>query len=137
MNQIIATVREIENVDNLHIIALEFSAIQLTMLTLDLPMGVCVGTSVVVSVKPSHVVIAKDLQGDISFSNLIPANISKIDQGRLVAMVESQVYDVTLQSLITHKSVKRLKLQEGDSVTLLIQASALSITEVQDVGSFK
>lgn len=133
MNQFAATVTKIEGIENLHFITLKAAEETLTMLSLELPQFLEIGSSVVIAVKPSNIVIAKGLQGDISVSNIFPATISSIDEGKLVAMVESTFYGISLQSLLSVNSLKRLHLQKGDEVMLLIQASALSIIEVTHV----
>lgn len=132
MNRFYAHVVSIKGIENLHLVTLAFDKIELTMLSLELPEGVVEGRRVALSVKPSSVILAKDLTGHSSVSNTFKAKVSKITRGTLVSMVESQVAGATLQSLLTSKSIDRLSLKPQDSVTLLIQASALSIIEVCD-----
>lgn len=133
MNRLEATVVDIEAEQNLHIIYFDFQGIRLSMMGLDLPFGLCVGTNVVLGAKPSHLAIAKNLSGELSYANQLDATIVSIENGKLLSSLVLHVKDVLLQSFITCKSSHRMNLCVGDEVKLLIKASELFILEVKDV----
>ena len=133
MNRLEAIVTKIEGEQNLHIISFDFQGISLSMMGLDLPLGLHVGSSVVLGAKPSHLAIAKNLSGELSYSNQLEATIESIENGKLLSSLILHVKGVTLQSFITCKSSQRMNLQVGDAVKLLIKASELFVLEVNDV----
>ena len=133
MNRLSAVVTDIVGEQNLHIISFDFQGISLSMMGLDLPFGLHVGSSVVLGAKPSHIAIAKNLSGELSYSNQLEATIANIENGKLLSSIILHVKGVSLQSFITCKSSLRMNLQAGDEVKLLIKASELFILEVSDV----
>lgn len=130
MNRLRATITAIEEEERLHIITFDASGIPLRMMGLELPPGIHVGSQVWLGCKPSHVIIAKDLSGEISLSNRIPATITKIQAGKLLCALLLQSPCGNFESLITQNSADRMELQEGEQVLALIKASELSIIEV-------
>lgn len=133
MNRLHAIVTDVEGEQNLHIIHFDFQGSSLSMMGLDLPLGLHVGSSVVLGAKPSHLAIGKNIQGELSYSNQLDATIVSIENGKLLSSVILHVKDVMLQSFITCKSSQRMNLQVGDEVKLLIKASELFVLEVNDV----
>lgn len=130
MNKIVATILKIHNIDNLNIVEFKFSDMKLKMMSLDLSDDVKEGNKVVLTVKPTHVAVGKNLQGDLSYSNQIKATINEIDQGKLLSVINTKAAGTDIQSIITADSSKRMNLKTEDEVILLIKASDLSILEV-------
>ena len=130
MSKFIATIKKIQSVDNLNIVEFEFYGLTLKMMSLDLNDDVKIGKKVKLSVKPSNISIAKNLTGEISLSNKIVATIQSLENGQLLTSVILKINDTILESIITVDSSKRMNLQIGEVVTILIKASNLSIEEV-------
>ena len=130
MSQFIATIKKIQSIDNLNIVEFEFDGLTLKMMSLDLNDDVKIGKKVKLSVKPSNISIAKNLSGEISLSNKIVATIQNLENGQLLTSVILKINDTLLESIITVDSSKRMNLQIGEVVTILIKASNLSIGEV-------
>ncbi len=130
MSQLVATIKKIQSVDNLNIVEFEFDGLTLKMMSLDLNDNVEIGKKVKLSVKPSNISIAKNLIGEISLSNQIVATIQSLENGQLLTSVILKINDTILESIITVDSSKRMNLQIGEVVTILIKASNLSIEEV-------
>lgn len=133
MNRLEVIVTKIEAEQNLHIIHFDFQGIGLCMMGLDLPFGLEVGSHVVLGVKPSHLAIAKNLRGELSYANQLDATIVSVENGTLLSSLVLHVKDVCLQSFITCKSSQRMNLCDGDNVKLLIKASELFILDVKHV----
>ena len=133
MNRLNAVVTHIEGEQNLHIISFDYEGVSLKMMGLDLPKGLHVNAHVTLGIKPSHVAIAKNLQGELSYSNQLPATIVSIENGKLLSNILLHVKGNEVQSFITLSSSTRMNLQMGDEVTLLIKASELFVLEVLDV----
>lgn len=130
MNQLVATIKEINNIDNLNIVQFDFFENSLKMMSLDLDKNVKIGKKVRLAIKPTSISIAKNLSGEISLSNKIVATIKSIENGQLLCSLLLNVNDTILESIITVDSSKRMNLKENDIVTILIKASDLSIQEV-------
>ena len=130
MSQFVATIKKIQSIDNLNIVKFDFCGLTLKMMSLDLNDDVKIGKKVKLSVKPSNISIAKNLSGEISLSNKIVATIQSLENGQLLTSVILKINDTILESIITVDSSKRMNLQIGEVVTILIKASNLSIEEV-------
>ena len=130
MSSIIARVSHIENCDSLHIVKFDFNGQALSMMSLELSDKIKVGTKVKLVVKPSHIAIAKNFSGKLSYSNRLDTTIESIENGQLLSSVKLGFFDTTLESIITRSSSQKMNLQVGDNVTALIKASELSIGEI-------
>ena len=130
MSYLIATVSKIQNCDSLHIVNFECYTQTLSMMSLDLSSDIKIGTRVKLVAKPSHIAIAKNFSGDVSYSNRLDSTIESIENGKLLSSVKLSFFDTSLESIITLSSSKRMNLQVGDNVTAFIKASELSIAEI-------
>lgn len=130
MSPIVATVTFIENLEQLNIVEFDFQGIKLKMMSLDLNKEIQVGKKVVLSIKPTNIALAKNLTGDLSFSNQIAATIDSIENGTLLSSVVLKTKEILFESIITLSSAKRMNLVVNDEVKMLIKASDVSILEV-------
>ncbi|WP_368029935.1 molybdopterin-binding protein [Arcobacter sp. s6] len=130
MSKLLATIKKISTVDNLNIVEFDFHGEILKMMSLDLGKEVQVGKKVILSVKSTNVLLAKNLSGDLSFSNKLVARIENIENGILLSSIILKINDTYIESIITADSSIRMNLQENDIVTVLIKASNLSIEEI-------
>ncbi len=133
MSYIIATVRDIKACESLHVVEFVVHGETLAMMSLALSDAIMIGTRVKLAVKPTHIAIAKNLTGELSYSNQLPCKIDAIENGSLLSAVKLGYFDVMLESIITRTSLERMQLEVGDEVIALIKASELSIYEVLDV----
>jgi len=126
----IETVKDIKTIDSLNIVEFDFNNITLKMMSLELHKEVKLESKVKLLVKPSNVIISKNYIEDISLSNQTLAKIVAIENGELLSSISLKIGDTTFESIITKESSKRLHLQEGNIVNILIKASDLSILRV-------
>ena len=126
----IARVKDIKTIDILNIVEFDFNNITLKMMSLELHKEVKLESKVKLLVKPSNVIISKNYIEDISLSNQTLAKIVAIENGELLSSISLKIGDTTFESIITKESSKRLHLQEGNIVNILIKASDLSILRV-------
>lgn len=126
----IARVKDIKTIDILNIVEFDFNNITLKMMSLELHKEVKLESKVKLLVKPSNVIISKNYIEDISLSNQTLAKIVAIENGELLSSISLEIGDTTFESIITKESSKRLDLQEGNIVNILIKASDLSILRV-------
>jgi len=125
-----ATVTSIENCDSLHIVKFDFHGQTLSMMSLELDDEIKIDTEVKLVVKPTNIAIGKIFSGEISYSNQLKCIIKDIENGQLLSSVKLQIFDTTLESIITYHSSKNLNLKVGDTITAFIKANDLSIAEV-------
>jgi len=133
MNRFDAIITEITSYHSLHMVRFSFDGESLTMISFDLPKNIREGLVVKLGVKPSHIALAKEFSGSVSFSNLLRAKIEKIEEGKIACSVVCTKGGVLFQSIITQNSKERMNLSMGDEVVLMIKASELSIIEALDV----
>ena len=126
----IARVKDIKTIDSLNIVEFDFNNITLKMMSLELHKEVKLESKVKLLVKPSNVIISKNYIEDISLSNQTLAKIVAIENGELLSSISLKIGDTTFESIITKESSKRLDLQEGNIVNILIKARDLSILRV-------
>lgn len=132
MSQIIATIKNIRNVDSLNIVEFGFFNHTLKMVSLNLSKQISINKKVQLSIKPTNILIAKNLQGEISISNQLKAKIVKVENGELLSSILLKVEDTILESIITVDSSKNMNLVKDEEVLILIKASDLFIQEVID-----
>jgi molybdopterin-binding protein len=130
MNKIHAKVKEIQTEQNLTIVSFAFGAYTLKMMSLELESSVQVGSEVILTSKATSLGLAKDFQGVLSYSNILKATISELQNGVLLSSVKLACEDLLLESIITKDSALRMDLCVGDELNVLIKASELSILEV-------
>ena len=122
--------KAIKTIDSLNIVEFDFNNITLKMMSLELHKEVKLESKVKLLVKPSNGIISKNYIEDISLSNQTLAKIVAIENGELLSSISLKIGDTTFESIITKESSKRLDLQEGNIVNILIKASDLSILRV-------
>jgi molybdopterin-binding protein len=130
MSPIVATVTLIENLDQLNIVEFDFQGLKLKMMSLDLSPSIQVGKKVILTIKPTNIALAKNITGDLSFSNQIVATIDSMTNGKLLSTVSLKTKEIVFESIITVSSAKRMNLQINDELIMLIKASDVSILEV-------
>ena len=136
MSKLIATVKNIESVDDLNIVTFICNDETLKMMSLDLNETIQIGKRVVLACKPTSVALAKPTMDNnefsemLSYANQIKVEISSMDVGYLLSSIKLQFGDSSLESIITSASVQRMNLNEKDELLALIKANELSIQEV-------
>ncbi len=130
MNQIKASITQIDTVDNLNIVKFDFHGHSLTMMSLGLNDETSVGKEVILGIKPTHISIGNDFSGLVSYANQIKATIISCENGKLLSSIKLSVNDVVLESIITFESTLRMDLKVDDDVTMMLKASELSILKV-------
>jgi molybdopterin-binding protein len=133
MNKIEAIVSQIDSIDNLNIVQFDFSGIKLKMMSLDLNERIKIDQKVILVIKATNILLAKDFDGMISFSNQINGKIESIEEGKLLCSVTIKSKNSYFQSIITQVSASKMNLRKDDEISIFIKASDLSIEEVINV----
>ena len=132
MSSFIARVSEIQNAESLNVVKFDFHGKTLSMMSLDLNENVKVGVRVKLVVKPTHVVIAKNFDSEISCSNRLQASIVSLENGQLLSSLRLNLSKAELESIVTREASNAMNLKVGDEVLAFIQESELSIGEILD-----
>ncbi len=130
MSLIDAKISAIESEGIIHIVTFQTQEHVLKMVSLELPKDLKIATEVKLQVKATSVSLAKDLKGELSYSNQIKCQIESIEQGKLLSSIMLTTEKFRLESIITTTSLERLSLERGESVIALINSSDLSIAEI-------
>jgi len=132
MSKLLASIKDIKSVDNLNIVVFDFYGTKLKMMSLELSDNIKIGSKVLLSTKPTSVALAKNFDGDISFSNQLKAKVIDIDKGELLCCIKLFIANSIFESIITVDSLNKLHLKIDDEVTAFIKASDISIYKVCD-----
>jgi len=132
MSKLLASIKDIKSVDNLNIVVFDFYGTKLKMMSLELSENIKIGSKVLLSTKPTSVALAKNFDGDISFSNQLRAKVIDIDKGELLCCIKLFIANSIFESIITIDSLNKLHLKIDDEVTAFIKASDISIYKVCD-----
>jgi molybdopterin-binding protein len=131
MNQIAAVITNIEQKGSLALIEFDFLQEKLTMVTLDIDETLCAGQKVILEINPSQVAVAKNYNGDLSYSNQIDAKIGSIDLGAILCTLILELQDGSkIEAIITAKSAINMSLNKGDEIKAILKASQISLGEV-------
>ncbi len=130
MNKMRAKITDIKSVQNLNIVNFIFNNQTLSMVSLELSQDIKVGSEVYISAKATHIAIAKNFSGEISYSNQVKAKIISVNNGEILSSIIVNIGKTEIESVITASSSKRMKLEVNDEITLLIKSTELSISEV-------
>lgn len=130
MNQLLAKVTQIQRLDNLTIVSFDFEGQSMQMMALEISEKLEIGTEVILGMKATNIVLAKEYMGVISISNQLNCIVEKLDNGELLTSVTLRIDENLIESIITRKSSSSMNLQEGDKVKALINESELSILEI-------
>ena len=130
MNQLRAKVTRIDNHERLHLITFDFHEQKLVMMGLALSEGVREGVAVRLGVNPTHITLAKKMQGSLSDSNILTGVIVSCENGVLLSNIVVRVFDTMLEVTIMREASQNMALKAGDNVDMFIKASDLFMLEV-------
>jgi len=130
MNTFEAKIVVIDTHEHLSMVRFDVLGQTISMVSLGLDEEVKVGCSVVLTLNPTQLIVAKEPTVMLSITNQLKATIRSCENGILLSSVKLLVGEVELESIITREAADRLELKEHDSVTILIQPSELSISKV-------
>jgi molybdopterin-binding protein len=130
MNIFEAKIVAIETHEHLSLVDFDVFGQTISMVSLGLDEEVRVGRTVMLSLNPTQLILAKEPTVMLSITNQLKATVLSCENGILLSSVKLLVGDVELESIITREAADRLALKEHDSITVLMQPSELSILKV-------
>lgn len=132
MNRLPAVVTAIARHGKITIVSLDLYGMPMHLMGLELNLPLHEGTQVILGVKATHVAVGKALEGELSFSNRLDAEVVAVETGELLCSVTLKIGASRVESIFTRESCERMRLHEGERATVLIKASDLSILEVTE-----
>ncbi len=133
MSNFNAKIIDIQNEMSLNIVTFQTGETILKMISLELGEKIKINADVLLSCKATNIALAKELDGQLSYSNQIPMRIESMEVGKLLSSLNLSQGNLKLESIITTASLQRMQLKVGESVTALIKSSDLSIMEILSV----
>lgn len=132
MSYLKAQVSEIQQSDSLHLVKFKINKDELCMISLDLDEKIVEGKKVLLTVKPTHITLAKSFEGELSFSNQLQCYVNSCTDGKLLSSIKLEYSEESLESIITRSASKQMDISKGDKIYACINASDLSISEILD-----
>ncbi|MBI3285269.1 MAG: TOBE domain-containing protein [Burkholderiales bacterium] len=133
MNRLSGQITCIETQGSVAVVDVAVGSLQLTATVLGNPglwAGWQRGQAVQLLFKETEVALAKNLGGQISLRNRLPARIAAIEWGQLLTRVQLQLEQMAgagISSVITTRSARKLQLEVGDSVEGLVKSNEMSL----------
>ena len=127
MNQFKATVKTIDQVENLHLVTFALGSQTLKMVSLELNESVKVNSTIKLNLKSTQISIAKNLTGQLSHANQLKGKITTVNNGQLLSSIQLLVEGFELESLITLESSLAMELNVDDDILVLIKGSEVSV----------
>ncbi len=124
-----AKIVEIRENGILHVVGFKVGTQILYMMSLELN-SVKIGSFVELSIKPLSIALAKEGCEKISFVNELTSVVVEIKEDELLSSVIVEFEGNLLESVLLKESIKKLELEKGQEVKLLIKANDISIKRV-------
>ncbi|MCB0258225.1 MAG: TOBE domain-containing protein, partial [Calditrichaeota bacterium] len=116
MNRLKAEITAIESGGHISLVELRAHGDRFSCVVIETPQTAAylrIGREVEILFKETEVSIAKDLSGEISLRNRIPAMIKQVDKGAVLARIVLDYRGLEIVSIITTRSANRLNLRPG------------------------
>ena len=130
MNQIEATITDIESFENINVVSFKVGSHTMKMMSLELNKNLHVNSKVILSVKATHISLAKDLSGELSISNCLHVKTLNVNNGEVLSSIKFDFEGAVFESIITKSASVAMRLKEDESVIALIKSSELSILKI-------
>ena len=135
MNQLRGRITRIESNDHVSLVDVDVSGDIFTATLLETPDDapyLKVGNQVDVLFKETEVSLAKGLSGLISLRNRVNTTVKTVRAGVILSEVVLDYRGLSISSIITTGSIKRLDIKPGDEVEALVKANEVSLLEITD-----
>lgn len=132
MNELSARITNIESNDSISLIELKNENQQFKTVVINSgnkEPEYIINEDVILLFKETEVILGKGEFENISLQNRIPCKISSIEKGKLLSKIYLDSEVGKFCSIITSKSVERLKLEGNSSVTAMIKTNELMISK--------
>ena len=129
MNRLAGTVSALRRHEGLSLVSTDVGGHTVTMVGLEPPRGLAVGSTVILGIKATHLILAAELPESLTLCNALPAEITAIREGEILACVDLSFGGVALEAILPRPALIPV-LKTGRRCYVLFQASEVSILEV-------
>jgi len=127
MNQLSVKVIHIQQVETLYYLSCQLGEQHIYILTLELNPNIEVNSQIRVSIKSTNIALSKEGKALNSFDNVLIGEIIAIENGQILSSISLGVEDFKVESIISLSASKRMNLQVNSKISLLFNASDVSI----------
>ena len=130
MNTLLGKIVDIQSSDRISLINVDVEGDIFSSIVLEgkkAPLNYRLKDKVNILFKETEVGIAKDLSGLISLRNRFKAQIKKVELGTILTKLTLSYKARLIESIISTKSAKDMKLKEGDPVEWLVKTNEVSL----------
>lgn len=130
MNQIVASVKEIENRESVKFIHLSSASTDIRLIKYKMPKWLNVGDEVYCNFQEASVCVSKDCPGKVSIENKLPGTLKDVRKGESLCELtfDSDVGKVV--SLITSDAYENLELEVGCRATMLLRGVDITLEPI-------
>jgi len=127
MNQLSVKVIHIQQVETLYYLTCQLGKQHIYILILELNPNIEVNSQIRVSIKSTNIVLSKEKKALNSFDNLLIGQILAIENGQILSSISLDLEGFKIESIVTVSASKRMNLQINSKISLLFNASDVSI----------
>lgn len=130
MNQLEATVNEIEETDVVTYIRVKSADTNITLIKSSTPEWLSIGDKVYCTFQEASVCVSKDCPGKVSIENRLPAKLTDVRKGVSLCELTFESEMGKVVSLITAQAYDELGLEEGCRATMLLRGIDINLEPV-------
>ena len=129
MNRLRGIVRNTKGEHNLSLVELDVQGVTMRSVVIDPPDAdyLAKGNEVNILFKETEVVLGTPEDHRISLQNRLLCTVREIQEGDLLARVQLEFKDKSIESIVTAKAVRELNLTKGASVFAMIKTNEVLI----------
>lgn len=131
MNKLTGHITNIKTYEGISLVRALVNATEFTSIVIDTPQTASYlqqGGEVQLIFKETELIIAKDLQPNISIQNRLPCRIASIKKGVLLCEITLIFGQNQIKSIITSKACEELQLKEQEEILALIKTNEISLS---------
>ncbi len=130
MNRLRAIVTDVKVHEGVSSIHFDYLGNPLTMVGLEPPAEVAIGSKVILGIKASHLVLQPPEDCATSLENDLLGRIVEVQIGQILVVVTIAVGDQRFEAIVTRDAFAKLPLGIGERTRIGFLASELAIVEV-------
>ncbi|MFV7234070.1 MULTISPECIES: TOBE domain-containing protein [Flavobacterium] len=131
MNTLNGTITTIQSHEGISLVKVKSGNTIFTSIVLDSPETVSylkTDYPVKILFKETEVIVAKDLNPNISIQNRVLCSIQSIKKGAILSQIDLLFGELIIKSIITTNACDQLELKEKDTVLALIKTNEVSLS---------
>lgn len=135
MNKLLGTIVYIESSQAMSLVDIDIQGDIFSSIVLETPLTASylkTGTTIFVLFKETEVSLGKHLEGLISIRNRFKGIVKTIEESSLLTKIVLQYKNTEIVSIISTRSVRKLKLRQGEEIEWLVKTNEVSLFKKED-----